>query len=56
MVPKGTKNKVFFLILEPFLLFYPSSNPENQNFGSIKTSGDIMDLRRRTLNHLMYGF
>ena len=47
----------FFLILKHFLLFYLSSNPENQNFESIKTAKDIIDLRRSTMNDndLMYG-
>ena len=48
----------FFVILDHFLLFYPSNNLKNQNFEKLKkTSGYIIILHRCTINdnHMMYG-
>ena len=40
----------FFVILDDFLLFYPTSNPENQDFEEMKKkmSGDITILHKCT--------
>ena len=48
----------FFVILDSFLPFYPSMDPENQNFEKIKkTPGDTLTLHMCTIssNHMMYG-
>ena len=49
----------FFLLLNHFLPFYSTNNPENQNFEKMKkkTSGDIINLHLHTTNedHIMYG-
>ena len=53
----------FFVILDGFLPFYPTSNPENQNFEKMKkkkkkkTPGDIIIFLMHTIsdNHIMYG-
>ena len=42
----------------PFLLFYPTNNPKNQNFEKMKKAlGDIIILHMCTINdnHIMYG-
>ena len=52
------RDKQFFVILDYFLPFYPSSNLENQNFEKIKkNSGDIIILHLCTINEnrIMYG-
>ena len=46
-----------FVILGYFLPFYPTNNPENQNFEIMKkTPGDIILFHMRTINedHAMY--
>ena len=48
----------FFVLLDCFLLFYPTNNPKNENFGKMKKlHGDIIILRRCNIsdNHMMYG-
>ena len=48
----------FFVILGHFLPFYPTNNPDNQNFEKMKiTPGDITILHMFTINdnHIMYG-
>ena len=47
----------FFVILGHFLPCQPLDNPENQNFKTEKTSGDIIILHICTINgnHMMYG-
>ena len=48
----------FFALLDCFLLFYPTSNPKNENFEKMKKlCGDIISLHRRNINdnHMMYG-
>ena len=47
-----------FLILDNFLPFYPTNNPENQNFEKMKNKPwDIIILHKCTINdnHMMYG-
>ena len=34
----GARQTIFFLVLGHFLSFYPSNNPEKQNFGKMKNS------------------
>ena len=49
----------FFVILDHFLHFYPSIDPENQNFKKIKkTPGDIIILHRCAIyeDHMMYSY
>ena len=49
----------FFVILDRFLPFYPSTDTENQNFEKMKkTSGDSIILHMCTINdnHMMYGY
>ena len=49
----------FFVVLDSFLLFYPSNNMKNQNFEKMKkTYGDIIILHMCTINgiHMMNGF
>ena len=56
MVPeiKSMTDRIFFLILDHFLPFYPLNNPENQNLEKIKkTPGDIIILHKCTKNHDM---
>ena len=48
----------FFVVLGHFLPFYPTNNPENQNFENMKKKlGDIIILLMCTVNdnHMMYG-
>ena len=59
MVPEvwSAMDKIF-VILDHFLLFYPSMDPENQNFRKMKnTSEDTIILQMCTINdsHVMYG-
>ena len=52
------RNRQFFVILYRFLLFYPSMDPENQNFEKMKkTPEDIIILQMCTINgsHMMHG-
>ena len=54
----GVRQTEFFVILERFLSFYPSLDPENQNFENMKKApGDIIILHKCTINdnHIMYG-
>ena len=49
----------FFVILDCFLPFYPTMDPENQNFEKMKkTLEDIIILQMFTINdsHMIYGF
>ena len=46
----------FFVILEPFLPFYPPNNPKNQNFKKVKENTCILDMCTKNDNHIMYGF
>ena len=40
-----------FCHFEPFLLFYPTNNPKNQNFETLKKNpGDIITLHKWTKN------
>ena len=51
-------NRQNFSHLDNFLPFYPSNNPENQNFKRMKkTPRDIMILHTYNINenHMMYG-
>ena len=43
IVPEIRQTK-FFVILDHFLLFYPTNNPENQNFEK-KAPGDIIIIK-----------
>ena len=48
----------FFVLLDCFLLSYPTSNPKNENFEKMKKlHGDIVILHRCNINgnHMMYG-
>ena len=48
----------FFVILAPFLPFYPPNNPKNQNFEKMKKlPGVIIILHRCNINdnHMMHG-
>ena len=50
-------HKQYFVILGHFLPFYPSNNPENQNFEKMKkTSGDviILNMCSKNDNHMMH--
>ena len=45
------KQKIF-VVLNPFLSFYPPNNPKKQNFEKLKKDpGDIIILHKRTKNH-----
>ena len=51
-------NKRFFLILDYFLTFYPTMDPENQNFHIMNnTPEDMIILQMHTINdsHMMFG-
>ena len=54
MVPEiGAQQTEFFVILDCFLHFYPTKNPENQNFEKMKkTSEDIIILQICTINDM----
>ena len=47
----------FFVILDRFLPFYPSMDPENQNFEKMKKTPEDIILQMCTINysHMMYG-
>ena len=52
-------DKIFFSILDRFLLFYPPNNPKNQNFKKLKKiTGGFIILHTFTINdnHMTYGF
>ena len=55
----GVQQTEFFVILECFLSFYPSTDPENQTFEKIKKKKpeDIIILDKSNINenHMMYG-
>ena len=54
-----SETHIIFRHFEPFLPFYPSNNPENQNFEKMKNvSGDIIILQMCDKNnsHMMYAF
>ena len=45
-----------FLILDHFLPFYPTNDPENQNFNKMKKTPEDIILQKWTINynHMMY--
>ena len=50
MVPKMWSTPEFFVTLDQFLPFYPTNNPENQNYEKMKKknpSGDTIILHLR---------
>ena len=50
-IPSAT-DKLFFVILDQFLLFYHPNNPKNQNFEKMKKMPrDIIILHKRIKNH-----
>ena len=54
----GARQTELFLILDNFLPFYPTNNPENQNFEKMKNKPRyIIILHKCTINenHMMYG-
>ena len=58
MVPQIWSTTEFFVILDYFLPFYHSNNPENQNFEKMKKmSRDIILLHMCNINdnNMMYG-
>ena len=59
MVPETWSATEFFLISDYFLRFYPTNNPENQNFEKKKRKKmpeDIIILHKCTINdnNMMY--
>ena len=53
----GARQTEFLVILDHFLPFYPTNNPENQKFEKMKkTFGDIIILHMCTINdnHMVY--
>ena len=59
MVPEIWSVPEFFVILDRFLPFYPSMDPENQNLTKMKkTPEDIIILQMCTINdsHMMYDY
>ena len=55
----GLTQTKFFVIMDCFLLFYPTMDLENQNFEKIKKAlEDIIILQIFTINdsHMIYGF
>ena len=59
MVPeiRSATDRIFFVIQDHFLPFYPNMDPEKQNFDKMKkTYEDIIILQMCTINdnHMMY--
>ena len=53
----GVRQTEFFVILDHFLIFCPSNNPENQNFEKMrKASGGaiILHMCTKTRDHMIY--
>ena len=59
MVPElSAQQTEFFVILDYFLQFYPTTTQKNQNFENVKkTPGDITILHKCTIddNYMLYG-
>ena len=53
----GARQREFFVILDCFLPFYPTMDPENQNFEKIKKTPENIILQMCTINdsHMMHG-